>query len=319
VRFDDGAKLSGIISCKDYYATMDDGKDVGSICHAMLVPGPLGDVHQRIPPEADFTYNRVSERQAVLVPNRADCPSLKWNKPHTDDGYITVETAGERTITVKNKKAINSISKGVTIAMENYVKSNYGITQNMFVNNGIIVAMLDPDSDRHTDDELINAVIAANPTLKERFKYAPDIKSSNCNGLYVCDPVTNVWVQRHNAYVEEAMLEMFNRMELSPADKKHVESRRGGNDLLYWLGRKVLDEGFSARLDSNLDLFAVDNGVFDSSKGGLPLFRPIQPEDMIATTAGWSYDQELAKKHRLDVEPSGCIKALAAPQRGCPC
>lgn len=55
------------------------------------------------------------------------------------------------------------------------------------------------------------------------------------------------------------------------------------------------------RLDSDPDLFAVDNGVFDSSTGSV-VFRAIQPDDVISKTAGWSYDPRMAAAHRQDVD-----------------
>jgi hypothetical protein len=43
------------------------------------------------------------------------------------------------------------------------------------VNIGTInVNILDPDANRHTDEQLVNAVIAANPELLVRHRFAPD-------------------------------------------------------------------------------------------------------------------------------------------------
>ena len=62
------------------------------------------------------------------------------------------------------------------------------------------------------------------------------------------------------------------------------------------LQRKTLDESFMSRLDGDLDVFAVDNGLFDVKT---KMFRAIRPEDCVATTAGWSYSTELSAEHRV--------------------
>jgi phage/plasmid-associated DNA primase len=177
---------------------------------------------------------------------------------------------------------------------------------NVLNNNGTIVNVnvhLDPDANSHTDEQLVNAVIAANPELLVRHRFAPDAKVGNCNGLYVCDAVTNVWSQRHNAAIEATLVKMFGEMDdcLTPADRKHVEGRRGRNDMLYILSGKVIDDRFLDRLDADLDLFAVDNGTFDMRVPGGG-FRPIAPNDWVGTTAGWAYSKEAAMAHRAKVE-----------------
>ena len=174
---------------------------------------------------------------------------------------------------------------------------------NVLNNNGTIVNVsvhLDPEANRHTDHQLVKAVIAANPSLMERYKFVPDVKASSCNGIYVCDRDTNVWKQRHNVEIEETLVGLFADMELSDADRKHVESRRGGNDMIYKLAGKVVDNAFFEKLDANPDLFAVANGLVDWSTGGE--FRAIMPADAVSKTAGWPYDPEQSAAHRADFE-----------------
>jgi hypothetical protein len=175
------------------------------------------------------------------------------------------------------------------------------------------------------DDQLVKAVIAANPVLLERIKFVPNVKSASCNGMYYCDPSTNVWSQEHNVVLEKVLIEMFDKMQLTKADKKHIQSRRGRGDILYSLAAEVVDKKFTDTLDANLDLFAVDNGGWDTSDDTAPpRFRPLTLADGVATTTGWKYDpvQAAEKRSELDAflamvlpveeERTVCLKFVAS-------
>jgi hypothetical protein len=131
------------------------------------------------------------------------------------------------------------------------LQQSYGITQNVFnnINNGTIINInLDPDINRHTDDDLAKALITAAPELKERIRFSPDdAKSGNCNGMYYCDNNCNVWTQRHNVVLESLIVKKFADIDITDADRRHVQSRRGRNDILYCIADEVIDESFKSR------------------------------------------------------------------------
>jgi hypothetical protein len=195
----------------------------------------------------------------------------------------------------------------------------------LIVNGDIIVHGGDRLAERQTDDQLVKAVIAANPVLLERIKFVPNVKSASCNGMYYCDPSTNVWSQEHNVVLEKVLIEMFDKMQLPKADKKHIQSRRGRGDILYCLAAEVVDKTFLKKLDANLDLFAVDNGGWDMSDDAAPpRFRPLTLDDCVMTTTGWKYDpvQAVEKRPELDAfltmvlpveeERTVCLKFVAS-------
>jgi hypothetical protein len=70
----------------------------------------------------------------------------------------------------------------------------------------------------------------------------------------------------------------------------------GSDDMVHCFSREVVDDSFTSRLNANLDLFVVDNGVFGMSNGGA--FRAITPDGFKSLTAGWKYDPDLAKEYR---------------------
>ena len=167
-------------------------------------------------------------------------------------------------------------------------------------NNGTIINFnLDPEKDRHDDEELAKAVIAANPHLVDRIRFVPDLKSNNCNGIFYCDEETNVWAQRSSTVIEKKLLPLFENLGLGSADLKHVNSKRGRGDMVYCVASEAIDERFISKVDTNLDLFATAGSVFDSRVNG---WRPIVPDDYAFTTTGWAYDAEAAKEKRGEVD-----------------
>ena len=180
------------------------------------------------------------------------------------------------------------------------------LLNNCTINNGNIVNVnvhIDSENGRNSDNNIVKALFASElgDSIRLRIKYAPQAKTANCNGLYYCDPSTNVWTQRSNAEMEEIILPMFEAIKdsLSPADQKHINSRRGTDDMRHIVGRKCGDRSFKDKLDGNRDLLAADNGVWDVPN---KTFRPIEPDDFIMTTTGWSYDPLMAQQYRHELE-----------------
>lgn len=154
---------------------------------------------------------------------------------------------------------------------------------------------------RQSDERLASALLAAAPELLYRIVFSPDAASGACNGLYYCDPSTNVWARTHNAQIHQLIKQKFTGVQgLSTADTSFVENVKGQETIRHVLAGKLADVTFADRLDANLDIFACSNGVFDCSDGTL-LFRGTRPDDVVETTTGWAYDREAAKKYRAQL------------------
>ena len=160
-----------------------------------------------------------------------------------------------------------------------------------------------PDNGCMSDNDIVRALFAFQPgdSLRLRIKYAPQAHTANCDGLFYCDPSTNVWAPLNNEEMEQIISPMFDAIEdsLSPADLMHIHSRRGADDMRHIVGRKCADRSFKEKLDANRDILAANNGVWDVPN---KTFRPIEPEDFVMTTTGWSYDPLMAQKHRPELE-----------------
>jgi phage/plasmid-associated DNA primase len=184
--------------------------------------------------------------------------------------------------------------KAITDSQLNHASSCFGITQNIF-NNTINIINTDKDSARTPVADILKALVAASPHLLQRIRFSAE--SSAWKDLYYCDPETNVWSKKHNGFFEDLIEKSLETINLNKQDRLHIMQPKGYGELLHLLANKVLDDTFKDSLDANLDLFAVYNGVFDSSKNPI-IFRDIRPEDMIGLTAGWSYSPEEAAAGR---------------------
>jgi hypothetical protein len=146
-------------------------------------------------------------------------------------------------------------------------------------------------SGRHSDIQLVNAIMEANPDLKERVKFSPGGNISKSNNMYYCNQATNIWSQVHNSDIERVLRTKFEAMNdvLSESEKRHIMSKRGRADLVNVLGAIVIDDGFYKHLDTKLpeNCIAFENGMFNASTGRL---RPFVPKDWISKTIGYRFE-----------------------------
>ena len=272
----------------------------GSVVSYATLGKSLGFLHNNVP-SMHKDYHCTVESDDLIVATSKDRPNTSVQMHRGGKPFAKITVEGKADVTARGE-AVKTAMDLVTVAFQREIERVLDpSTLNLFnfVNNGTVNIVLDPDAGRNDDEALAKAVLAQEPNLAKRIRFAPEIKSNNCNGIYYCDPDTNVWGQRPNPVLEKLIVDIFQGMELGAADKRHVNSRRGRNDILYIVASNKIDVGLSKKLDANLDLFAVDNGVFDVSS---KTFRPIEPDDYVSTTAGWSYSAELAREKRRDVE-----------------
>lgn len=269
----------------------------------------LAGINHHLKPGMKWVTTRPSDDNLKFTSHdtpRAHIHVLNYLNPNARSAMVNLVDIN-KTATVKTTKTLDMLIDAYSGSVRNALTDKLGLGNVLLVNNMHVVInnVNGPaDEQRHTDEQLAVVLVREYPVLKERVKFAPDARTANCNGLFYCDPGTNVWAKRHNAVFEQMLIDMFRsdklKDTLSPSDRRHVESRRGRNDMLYSIATKVIDESFLRRLDENADLFAIDNGCFDCSSG-IPTFRALRPDDCVATTAGWSYSAEDAASHRDEV------------------
>jgi hypothetical protein len=280
---------------------------VGSLLPDVPVKGPLSSLHKSIDPEANFVYNRDAENTANLksVTPNIDLMVSLFNMTADDNRAAKISGCRLREVTVDCQKKISSCMDNINAQMQRHGESVLGSAVNQmfvsFINNGTINVYNDPDGGRRSDTQLASVLFEHSPWFQLRVKFVPDAKTSNCNGLYVCDAATNVWRQRSNSHMEERLVEMIGSIPadmLNCKEHRHVTSRRGTADILYVMARRCIDDAFVEKLDSRLNVFALEDCAVEARAGSR---SAISPQDFIRTTAAWSYDAESAAAHKEDV------------------
>jgi len=313
VRFACGA-VGGLVRRENYAVDLDDGRKFGPLFSSFDVPESVAFLHKNIAKEALFGCTIRSEKHATLQgkpPHQGS--SIELLNMDTDaTRYAAISVPDRSASIVKAQGSIAQLAGALARGMHQQAERQFGITNNLFLNltvngnnNNVIVAA--GVSLVRSDEVLVELMMAEHPDAISRIRFCPDTKTANCSGIFYCDPASNVWRRRHNAVLENVLVGLFGRIggdKISAAELKRVQGRRGRADMLHVLAGKSEDMGFSDRLDANLDVFAVDNGLFDSSSSGEgpPVFRKITPQDMVGRTAGWSYDVAEAGEHRGAVE-----------------
>eukprot|EP00798_Chlamydomonas_sp_ICE-L_P028135 gene28135-biopygen32088 len=205
----------------------------------------------------------------------------------SDNQYVNVQSITCNACKILDKHVINAINNMIFKAQESHAKNTYGITQNIFlVNNTINIHMVLAEKFRY-----------AAPEFFSRIKFVPEVKKKECVGdMYYCDPATNRWSNCSNTKITNAIATEFNSKFPSEKNNKKIrlflDTVRGRSAFLQSVASLVLDETFADNLDSNPDLFAVNNGVFDSSLRDTVVFRNVEMTDNISRCAKWDYQGE---------------------------
>lgn len=277
----------------------------GMLKENIRITEPLSGVCKDIDPESSFIFNRNTQRLAELQEVRGDAHGMtKIKMFHDTSGACNAAKVelGSKTVSVTHKTKLGYLKKVCESAARQTAHDIF------LVNNGTInvfninVVQQQPQLEPMSEEDLIQLVICAKHPMVDRIVCVPS-EDKHKSSYYVCDPETNIWRVHSPQYVERLVIEMLrpHLPKLTDADQRFVKSTHGGANLLKMFGRSCLDETFKATLNANLDLFAVNNGVFEFKNGSWK-FRPIIPCDRIQFTAGWSYDPVEAKRHRIDVE-----------------
>eukprot|EP00798_Chlamydomonas_sp_ICE-L_P008999 gene8999-biopygen8883 len=223
----------------------------------------------------------------------------------SDNQYVNVRS-NTSNATIRDKKVINTIHNMIFKAQESHAKNMYGITQNIFLVNTININMKRGDYDDDSfpssikEDTLAEKFMEAAPEFFTRIKCVPKLNRKECVGdMYYCDPATNRWSNLSNLMIIKVIkLEFKSKF---PAEKNNktnkkirgfVDTVKGRSLLLQAIALLVLDETFTDNLDVNPDLFAVNNGVFDSLSRDNVVFRNVEITDNISRCAKWDYQGE---------------------------
>lgn len=284
---------------------MVNGENAGYLHKEIGIPViySLGAVHAKFDGEMKWITTRpslgvvqyyCSDIKAMIKASNVDLPMEKRSAQITIPNCIPL---------VRTKMAdMKHLQAAYDGAVLNALTSRLGLGS-IFINNVVFVsAPVETVDKRRSDHMLATAFLAGAPNLSKRLVFSPEVTSGACNGMYYCDPLTNIWARQHNLEINELItLEFSKNTTLIPAEQFYIQSGKGQDVMRLIVAGKLADKKFGDKVDSNLDIFACLNGVFDSSKKGTPpFFRKTRIEDNVQTTTGWAYDAHASKKYRDD-------------------
>jgi phage/plasmid-associated DNA primase len=270
-----------------------------------IVNYDLAAIDKSFRPGMQWVTTRPTEENIKFTSSsvpRAQIDIINYLNPKARSAKVHLPDMNKASTVVTSKK-LDVLMDAYSGSIHHAVNNTLGLGNALLINNMQVVINngTQQTPKRRTDTNLIQVLMASVPDIKRRWCFSPvDMNNNNCNGLYYCNPTTNFWQQVHNQFVEAQIVDAFQHVsDLSDNEKVFVQSRDGSADMRIMLARKVLDMGFNKRLDENVDVFAVKNGVFDVR---IKSFRMAQPTDMVSIHATWNYDPELAKTKRPELE-----------------
>ncbi len=281
------------------------GRFLGTLFPDAPVPGALNWVHHSIPCDVDFNFTHHQSREGMLSAASDACPvMIKISNPATNDSVIMVQRPGERDIPVKAQATIKRLNTKIMEAVQAHARAVVHAQRPgaaVQADGSWFVAVInptfnfatDPDAARHADEEIAMMVVQRNPDTMRRIKAVPEPGRGSALTYYYCDPVTNLWAPTALALMEEILSPMYDALEdglLTPADLRHIKGRRGASDMLYMVGRKLLDPSFPQSLDAARTLHCAPfaNGVLYDA--GTHAMRPLAPDDLVSKTTGYEFE-----------------------------
>jgi hypothetical protein len=277
----------------------------GHIANGAVIPESMSIIHSSITDDMRWAVTFENENRALLRSDTGNIQAtMQWHNAFSRDSYVTVNVGGARRGTaVQRRSTIQYLEERVKRAVRQTMEERFGVTA-AFFQNCVFNINITPDerSNRHAEGILNKMLLEKRPHVRDVFRFAPDVKSANCNGLFRCNPDTHLWEQVHNSLVEEYLREQYVDLEgLTPEDRSYTQTRRGIADLRCEFAGSVIDPELMNRLDASLDIFPLKNGVVDMEAEGMP-FRETRPDDFVRLHAGWAYDRDQAASKRAEVE-----------------
>ena len=209
--------------------------------------------------------------------------------------YRIQHSAERRTTAANDMKDFRDV---IDAAHAEALKTQFGITSATFnVNNNItannITALVVNTNGRYGEEDDVDLVEAFQSGATEffnRIKFVPDMKKEGCIGdMFYCETETNRWVKYSNPEMANVLVQEAGKLDILTHEQiKYMKSNRGSKAIIQLVARRVIDKGFPDRMDENPDLFAVNNGVIDTSSGSA-VFRQVRVDDYILKHARWDY------------------------------
>lgn len=280
------------------------GEYKGMVCGPNVpVNTHLANVNKKLVPRFNKYIFSRDEFNKGTITSVQDGIKMELHSPFTDSAVLNVniDHPTRESFVVNSRNSMKAIQETILKAIRAHGERELEGCIQLFNNCTFVVNnnFGTPEDDKKNDEQITNIIINSDPEFFKRWRFVPEMKSNNCNGLYFCDPETNIWRQLPNSFMEKLLLEKIPDDMFTPAELRHIKSRRGRGDMLYTVGQCCMELDFSQKLNADRSLFVMDNCLLDTTTMTI---REIKETDFISATVGWEYDKNLAIQHRNEVD-----------------
>ncbi|GIY68407.1 ATPase [Caerostris darwini] len=147
----------------------------------------------------------------------------------------------------------------------------------------------------HTD--LIEAIFEALPDIdfKQLYRYVKGV------GIFKCNETTHIWEEILNCEFEYILYKVAKAHvpNLNTRELKNVGQFNQLPQLRHGFEAFITDRYFMDTLDSNLNLFVLQNGALDSLTKE---FRPLCWDDYTSISCEWAYSSDESRLHMPEVK-----------------
>lgn len=256
------------------------------LVNEIAIKSNLTFIHEGLFGESILTMDKIDEIQVVNGHHKIFI-YYPW-KSAISRGILTQPNERKKNISSKH---FNEMMKIIEKNISNTLLDKYNITINQNVNNYIYNIN---QNEKMCCRELLKKIVSNNTTLKDRYRFANG--HSYNKGYYVCMD-NGIWKPTTAVTIDSVMAqEIDNCSNFDSTEKKflHMNSRM----LREKFALEILDENFQSKLDSNLDLFVMNNCCFDIKTNEI---RKTMPQDYVQRHASWDYSQEMSEKYMPQV------------------
>lgn len=301
VSFDHGGKKCEINV--DTCAVTVDGEYTGMVCgNNVPVNVHLTRVHKELSGKyKNYIFQRNSEKEATLSSVQGDI-NMQIHGVFQENAVANFKKGedGKNYAIVRDKDMKLLQDDIIKKSIREHLQAQYPNAVNIFNNCTIIVNQTQDDGYGIDMERIVSIIQDKCRDELKRLVFNPHLKTNNNCGCFYCDPDTNTWAKVTYPDLEELLTNIVPKECFDMKTRRFMMRKSGRNETLYLVSCKRIDKSYPKCFNTNINVFAMKNMLFDTETMTL---RPIRMEDNIFEeyTAGWDYDPELAIKHKDDV------------------
>lgn len=251
------------------------------------IVGPMSFLHEECQAYSSRAEYETENRVNITNGSTRIVKHYPWDKSKS---YTEVRSASGRMKIIKAKKQNQRLQEMIETSNIEHCRDRYTFVQNININ---VIVKKDDDEDVRAEKDFIDVLEEKDrETIRQQFRCVDDDR------IYVRNLTTNRWELGKKYVIDTRLIELLHQhVDLNEKETKRVRAKKYISNLRHFFSAMIDDGLFEQTLDSNLDLFAFDNGVLVNGKN----FRDIAWDDYVSTSCGWSYSKQESDRYMPDV------------------